>query len=113
MEPPPAPTVTISITGVLTGRPSIFVIGARSGTPSEMSETSVLVPPISRVMRSRTPDAPTWRSAPTTPAAGPENRAAIAFRAIASAGIRPPFDCMTLKRPSKPFSANVVTNRPR
>ena len=51
------------------------------------------------------------RTAPTTPAAGPENSAEMALRAIASAGIRPPLDCMMLNRPAKPRSARAAENR--
>ena len=47
-----------------------------------------------------------WDKAPY-----PENSAAMALRAIASAGIRPPFDCMMLKRPLKPRAARASENR--
>ena len=97
----------MSITGVRTGSPSISVWGARSGTPPEISETSVLVPPMSRVMMSWKPDRPARPRAPTTPAAGPENRAEMAFFDMASTGRRPPLDCMMENRPAKPRSLRV------
>jgi len=112
-EPPPAPTLTMSSTGVLIGRPSTSVSGETDGTPSTTRQTSVDVPPISKVIKFLRPERSACLIAPTTPAAGPLNSAAIEFFRIAAAGIRPPFDCMTLKAPLKPAAANVASNRSR
>ena len=101
----------MSITGVFTGRPSIRVMEASSGRPSAISATSVLVPPMSSVIRSRKPVPATLRTAPTAPAAGPENSAEMALRSMASAGIRPPLDCMIENRPAKPRPASAAENR--
>ena len=46
-----------------------------------------------------------------TPAAGPDSSALIALARIASAGKRPPFDCITLKRPLKPLLDKRAANR--
>ena len=72
IEPPPAPTDTMSSTGVRIGRPSISLSEASDGRPSCTRQTSVEVPPMSKVMRSLKPERAACRVAPTTPAAGPE-----------------------------------------
>src|SRR4029077_795423 len=76
-EPPPAPTVTTSIIGILDGnapiRPSVVSVGS----PSRTTDTSVEVPPPSQVS---TRSNPAWRAksdAPNTPAAGPDSTVVI------------------------------------
>ena len=81
------------------GSPSISASLVRVGTPSRTRHTSVLVPPMSRVMTSLQPERSACRMAPITPAAGPENRAVMALSAMPLAGSRPPFDCIRLNRP--------------
>ena len=54
------------------GRPSTSVSALSAGVPSETRHTSVLVPPMSNVITSAKPERPAWRTAPMTPAAGPE-----------------------------------------
>ena len=103
----------MSSTGVRIGSPSTSVSGASAGSPPRTSATSVLVPPMSKVMRSPRPERAACRTAPTTPAAGPLNSAVMAVLRIAAAGSRPPLDCMTLNRPRNPASARVASNRSR
>ena len=113
MEPPPAPTETMSSTGVRIGRPSTSVSVLSAGTPFETRQTSVLVPPMSKVIRSLKPDWPACLTAPITPAAGPEKSAVMAFLDMPSAGSLPPLDCITLNRPVKPRAFRTLVNRDR
>ena len=53
MEPPPALTVCTSTMGTLIGTPAITVSVVVCASPPMMGATSVLVPPISKVRRSR------------------------------------------------------------
>ena len=113
MLPQPAPTDTMSNRGVRTGRPSIVDWPVSSGSPAWMRHTSVLVPPMSKVMRLANPDCTDWRTAPMTPAAGPENSAVTGLRRMPVLGRRPPLDCMRLKLPEKPRDARWRSNRSR
>ena len=70
MEPPPAPTVRMSITGTPTGSPSTSKPVAACTLPGQ-SDTSVEVPPMSSVMMWSKPAAPATYAAPMTPPAGP------------------------------------------
>lgn len=54
--PPPAPMVAMSSTGVRTGSPSSTVSGEMPGRPSVTRQTSVEVPPMSKVMRWPAPE---------------------------------------------------------
>ena len=55
IEPPPAPTVWMSIDGSRTGKPATLRSNAISALPSRTRQTSVEVPPMSNVMRSPRP----------------------------------------------------------
>ena len=52
MEPPPAPIVWMSSAGSRIGNPPTVRAGAGSGTPPRTKQTSVLVPPMSKVTAS-------------------------------------------------------------
>ena len=69
MLPPPAPTVWMSSIGSRTGRPATSRSVDRPGRPSRISETSQLVPPMSKATASPAP-IPT---AAATPPAGPDS----------------------------------------
>ena len=66
-----------------------------AGRPASTSDTSVLVPPTSKVTRSGTPAAAPITAAPTTPAAGPDTQVRTGNRAAVSIGISPPFEWKT------------------
>ena len=72
MLPPPHPIVTISSIGNWIGQsprfPPRLVVGCRS----LMSDTSVLVPPISKEMQFKTPVLSAICKVAITPAAGPD-----------------------------------------
>src|SRR5260370_13359017 len=78
VDPPPAPTVTTSIIGTLTGngptRPSVV----RCGLPPSITATSVLVPPPSSVRTLENPAAVANIEAPSAPAAGPPTNVPLA-----------------------------------
>src|SRR5436190_273335 len=84
----------MSITGTATGKPATEASFVVRASPRQR-ETSVEVPPISKVMMSRKPAAAQTRRAPTTPPAGPERMARTGSAAAVAADTDPPFDCMT------------------
>src|SRR5919205_3195029 len=90
IEPPPAPTVTTSIIGILLGyrptEPSVVSVGS----PSTTTVTSVEVPPPSQVSTRSKPAAPATRAAPRAPAAGPESIVVIGWCTTSSADSTPP-----------------------
>ena len=95
IEPPPAPTVTTSIMGILVGKaptePSVVSVGS----PSITTETSVEVPPPSRVRMRSKPAIRLIIAAPSAPAAGPESTVVIGWCTTSSALRTPPLDFMT------------------
>ncbi len=58
------------------------------------SATSVLVPPMSKVIRSAKPASRPTSCAPTTPVEGPDSTVRTGSRAACSKPITPPFDCV-------------------
>ena len=91
------------------GRPATARSRATSALRSRTRETSALVPPMSRVMRSRGPERSPASIAPTTPAAGPE-RAVRTGRVRARAGdMRPPFDWLMPMRACRTRSASPAS----
>ena len=77
-------------------RPARFVVGR----PSRSSETSVLVPPISKDMELATPVFSAICSVAITPAAGPDRAVCTGWRTAMSALIMPPLDFMIEKEES-------------
>ena len=95
IDPPPAPMVWMSRLGRRTGKPPAIRPGAGSGTQPRMRQTSVLVPPMSKVTASVNPAAAAWAAAATTPPAGPDSRRATGRSAASVAGTRPPAEVIT------------------
>ncbi len=108
MLPPPAPTVVMSIIGTLSGNPAILYSRVTPGRPSVTRHTSVLVPPISKVIVLRKPASSAAVVAPTTPAAGPDRIIFAAWRRIAWAGMVPPLACTMVTGPRKSRCAQPV-----
>src|ERR687898_3104093 len=79
IEPPPAPTVTTSIIGILLGYSPTLPSVVRVGSPSTTTVTSVEVPPPSQVSTRSNPAAPATRAAPRAPAAGPDGIVVIGW----------------------------------
>src|SRR5579885_2952404 len=98
MEPPPVPTVIISIIGVLTGKRPILPSVVRRGCPLFTRQTSVEVPPASRVIASGNPAARAMKLAPSAPAAGPESTVVIGWRSNSRADTTTPFDFIIQNR---------------
>src|SRR5919112_4262162 len=94
-DPPPAPTVTTSIIGILLGYAPTLPSVVRDGRPSTTTLTSVDVPPPSHVRTCRTPAAAATVPAPSAPAAGPESTVVIGWCTTSEAERTPPFDFMT------------------
>ena len=91
-EPPPAPTVWMSIDGRRTGKPATLRPKAISALPSRTRQTSVEVPPMSNVMRSLRPARAPAATAPTTPAAGPDRAVRIGISPARPTDMSPPED---------------------
>ena len=102
MEPPPAPMVWTSSDGIRIGKPATRRSAAGSGRPPRMRQTSVLVPPMSKVTQSANPAA----------AAGGRRRQHAAGRARSrsrrpgrrgrsSSGTKPPAEVMTSTSPGQ------------
>ena len=95
MEPPPVPTVTMSIMGSLTGKRPTAPVVVRCGAPFSIRQTSVEVPPASTVTRLGKPASSATAAAPSAPAAGPDSAVAMGRSVTCSAEITPPLDFMT------------------
>ena len=102
MLPPPAPTVLMSICADFSGIPAIWPSFFTVGVSSRIMLTSVLVPPMSQVMRSRSPAAAADCTAATTPPAGPERTVATGKRRARSTESTPPLEAMMKRAPRKP-----------
>ena len=76
-EPPPAPTVTMSIIGIFAGNGPTEPSVVSDGLASVITETSVDVPPPSQVTTDRKPARAAITAAPSAPAAGPDSTVLI------------------------------------
>src|SRR3954453_14374245 len=90
IEPPPAPTVTTAIIGILEGYAPPEPPVVRVGSPSTTTVTSVEVPPPSQVRTRSKPAAPAISAAPSAPAAGPLSTVLIGWCTTSSALSTPP-----------------------
>ncbi len=97
MEPPPAPTVWMSITGTATAQPAISYSFVLSGWPGQR-ETSVLVPPMSKESTRSNPNRCAASRAATTPPAGPDKIVWTGSRAARSTEKAPPLEAMIRTR---------------
>ncbi len=95
IEPPPAPTVTTSIIGILLGYAPTVPSVVSVGSPSSTTETSVEVPPPSQVSTLSKPARRAISAAPSAPAAGPESTVVIGWCTTSSADSTPPLDFIT------------------
>src|SRR4051795_3615351 len=95
IEPPPAPTVTTSIIGILLGNAPTEPSVVNVGSPSTTTETSVEVPPPSQVSTLSKPAALAIRAAPRAPAARPLRAVGIGWGTTSSALTPPPLDFIT------------------
>ena len=77
IEPPPAPTVTTSIIGILEGNAPTLPSVVSVGSPSMTTLTSVDVPPPSLVRTRSKPATLAISAAPNAPAAGPDSTVVI------------------------------------
>src|SRR5262245_18816451 len=94
-DPPPAPTVTTSIIGILLGYAPMLPSVVRAGSPSSTTATSVEVPPPSHVSTLSKPAALATSAAPRALAAGPESTVVFGWWTTSSAESTPPFDFIT------------------
>ena len=111
MLPPPAPIVLTSTIGVRTGYGPIRPSAATAGRPPWTTLTSLLVPPMSSEMKSRTPERSAANWAPITPPAGPDRNSVTGCWAATAAETMPPRDrmiCGTAPTPSR----RSVSRRP-
>ncbi len=90
MDPPPAPTVTTSIIGILLGYAPTWPSVVSAGRPSTTTVTSVDVPPPSRVTTCGKPAFSATTAAPSAPAAGPDSTVVIGWCTTSSAESTPP-----------------------
>ena len=90
IEPPPAPTVTTSIIGILDGYSPTEPSVVSAGSPSMTTVTSVEVPPPSQVSTRSNPAVPAMSAAPSAPAAGPESIVVIGWLTTSAALSTPP-----------------------
>ncbi len=113
IEPPPAPTVTMSTMGVFTGKRSIRLSVVNCGRRSSIRLTSVEVPPASSVRMLRYPARSPMKIAASTPAAGPDSSVVTGRSAARRAVTTPPFDCMIRKvvRPEPASSWRSASTR--
>ena len=95
IEPPPAPTVTTSIIGILDGYAPTVPSVVSAGRPSTTTVTSVEVPPPSQVSTLSTPAACATRAAPSAPAAGPDSTVVMGCFTTSAADSTPPLDFIT------------------
>src|SRR5680860_445683 len=95
IEPPPAPTVTTSIIGILDGYAPTCPSVVRAGLPSITTVTSVDVPPPSQVTTCGKPALSATTAAPSAPAAGPDSTVLIGWCTTSSAESTPPLDFIT------------------
>ena len=92
-DPPPAPTVMMSTAGNMIGWPhSTSQAWVVRTSPSRVTETSVLVPPMSNPMTFGKPAMDPNSRAAIAPAEGPELAVLTGTSVVASTPIRPPAD---------------------
>jgi hypothetical protein len=95
IEPPPAPTVWMSIIGTCMGSPATSRPPVRTAAPPATRHTSVDVPPMSNAITFSSPLTAAIRSVATTPPAGPETRITAGCAAASESEATPPEDRIT------------------
>src|ERR1044071_7464746 len=82
----------------------------KAGRPASTSDTSVLVPPTSKLIRSGKPAAAPIAAAPITPAAGPDTQVRTGKRDAVSTDISPPLEWKISGKPAAaPIAAAPTT----
>jgi hypothetical protein len=92
IEPPPAPMDETTTTGIIMGNSAMCSDWLTVACPPSTKATSALVPPISSVTKSAMPNSDAMRTAPVTPAAGPESRVSAGRSRALRAVISPPLE---------------------
>ena len=87
--------VWMSSEGRRIGNPAARRPAAGSGTPSRTRHTSVLVPPMSKVMAPSKPAATAAADPAITPPAGPDSSNATGRSAASPVGMSPPAEVIT------------------
>src|SRR5438093_1149324 len=95
--PPPAPTDSMSMTGMAIGKVSITASVVQVGSPLGRAEKSALVPPMSKVTRFLDGLFRDKATAAATPPAGPLSTKSTGRRATAEWTATPPPDFITKK----------------
>ncbi len=90
MEPPPAPMEWTASIGWRSGRPPIMRVSVISAAPSTMRQTSVVVPPMSKVSTRGRARSRAMRAEAETPAAGPDMAMTSGRRFTAGTGTMAP-----------------------
>src|SRR5438128_2385246 len=105
IEPPPAPISTMSTTGTLTGYPALlescsirYSVVTLISAPS-MRDVLAVVPPMSRVIKLRSPISRPIAKEPTTPPTGPDSIMWIGCSLANPKEAMPPLDFITLSEP--------------
>ena len=102
IEPPPAPMVCTSSDGNRTVNPPTSRSAAGAGAPPRIRQTSVDVPPMSKVTASANPLAAAAAAPARTPPAGPDSSSEAGSSAASAAGSSPPADVMTSTSAASP-----------
>ena len=114
IEPPPAPIAAMSTCVARTGMfHSMSVCAVFSGSPSQISDTSVDVPPMSSVTMLGVCSRRPRRAAPCTPAAGPDIARRTGSRAAVGGVISRPSDRTIRSGPATPADTSVSSTRSR
>ena len=105
----------MSIIGTITGKPATHVSRALASVlpPATTVPMSALVPPTSKVMRSRRPERSPAKAPPSTPAAGPESRSVTGSSAAWAIGATPPLERMMWTSERTPAVAQPAARRRR
>ena len=103
MLPPPAPKVAIASCGDRLGKPVTCCSVVSGRTRSSIKQTSVLVPPISQVIKFESPVSLPSSMAAATPPAGPDNTVCTGNSPARFGPTTPPFDVIRKMAPANPL----------
>src|SRR5947208_1664200 len=104
MDPPPAAILAMSRLRSAIRCPASIPSAESEARPCEISEISVLVPPMSNGTTSGMPRRSAHRRLPEIPPAGPDSTVPAARREASSRGAMPPCDSTINRLPLKPAS---------
>src|SRR5262245_23852093 len=112
IDPPPAPTLWISITGTPTGQLATEASLGTRISPSQTA-TSVDFPPLSKDRMFETPAGRASPQVPTPPAAGPLSMVLTGSRAAIRAETAPPLDCIIRSLAFREAARSLRSRTPR